>query len=151
MSLQADLPATVAAAPHAASGHGVLAESDFAPAWWLTNPHLQTLWPVMFRWRPHPRRERERVELPDGDFLDIDWTGQGNRLALILHGLEGDSDSPYARGLLSTLARRRFRAGVLHFRGCSGRLNRLARNYHSGDTADLAFVVSRIGVIHSMA
>jgi predicted alpha/beta-fold hydrolase len=123
---------------------GVVVESEFTPAWWLSNPHLQTLWPVMFRWRPKPSLERERLELPDGDFVDVDWTGNGERLALILHGLEGGSSSPYARGLVSALARRGYRAGVLHFRSCSGSLNRLPRNYHSGDTADLAYVASRL-------
>jgi predicted alpha/beta-fold hydrolase len=123
---------------------GAIVESGFRPAWWLRNPHLQTLWPVLFRWRPRPRLVRERVEMPDGDFVDIDWGGDGERLALILHGLEGSSSSPYARGLVSALARRGFRAGVLHFRGCSGTLNRLPRNYHSGDTADLAYVASRL-------
>ena len=123
---------------------GGVFESEFMPAWWLSNPHLQTLWPVLFRWRPRPSLERERVELPDGDFVDIDWAGDGERLALILHGLEGGSNSPYARGLLSALVRRGFRAGVLHFRSCSGTLNRLPRTYHSGDTADLAYVASRI-------
>lgn len=145
MNLQAELPAAEAAAPRPASSHGVVAESGFAAAWWLKNPHLQTLWPVMFRWRPRPRRARQRVELPDGDFVDIDWAGGGDRQALILHGLEGNSDSPYARGLLSTLSMRGFRAGVLHFRGCSGSSNRLARSYHSGDTADLDYVVARLG------
>lgn len=129
--------------------NGSVVESEFRPAWWLKNPHLQTLWPVLFRWRPRTSRKRERVELPDGDFVDIDWAGQGERCVLVLHGLEGSSSSHYARGLLSSLARRGFRAGVLHFRGCSGPLNRLARNYHSGDTADLAYVVSRIVADHA--
>jgi predicted alpha/beta-fold hydrolase len=129
--------------PSSTTPGGVVVKSEFVPAWWLRNPHLQTLWPVLFRRRPRLSRERERVELPDGDFIDIDWAGHG-RLALILHGLEGGSDSHYARGLLNFLAQRGFRAGVFHFRGCSGTLNRLARNYHSGDTADLAYVASRI-------
>ncbi len=144
MSLRADPGVTESGALSSVTTRGTVVESDFIPAWWLKNPHLQTLWPVLSRWRPRPQRERERVELPDGDFVDIDWAGQGERLALILHGLEGNSDSPYARGLLSALVRRGYRAGVFHFRGCSGSLNRLARNYHSGDTADLAFVISRV-------
>ena len=123
---------------------GKIVEPEFVPAWWLKNPHLQTLFPVFFRLRPQPRLERERVELPDGEFVDIDWTGAGRRLALILHGLEGSSASHYARGLLSALSARGFRAGVFHFRGCSGELNRLARTYHSGDTGDLAYVVTRL-------
>ncbi len=150
MSLPAESVLSEAGAPLASTApNGVVVESEFMPAWWLRNPHLQTLWPVLFRWRPRPSRERERIELPDGDFVDIDWAGQGERLVLILHGLEGSSSSHYARGLLSSLAGRGFRAGVLHFRGCSGSLNRLARNYHSGDTADLAYVASRIVAGHT--
>ncbi len=129
---------------YSATSTGSIVESEFVPAWWLKGPHSQTLWPVLLGRRPKLRLERERIELPDGDFIDIDWSGRGDRLALILHGLEGSSQSHYARGLLGALAGRGYRAGVVHFRGCSGPLNRLARNYHSGDTADLAYVVARM-------
>jgi hypothetical protein len=118
---------------------------DFRPAWWLPDPHAQTLWPVLCRHRPRLALRRERLELPDGDFLDLDWTpGDRGPIALILHGLEGSSDSPYARGLLAAVARRGWRGLVLHFRGRSGQPNRLARGYHAGDTADLAYVVDRL-------
>jgi len=46
----------------------------FKPAWWLRNPHLQTLWPVFFAAACGPPLRRERLELPDGDFVDLDWT-----------------------------------------------------------------------------
>ncbi|MDX1512614.1 MAG: hydrolase [Gammaproteobacteria bacterium] len=119
--------------------------SGFSPAWWLPSAHLQTLWPALFRIAPRPVTQRERVELPDGDFLDLDWMpGGGQRTALILHGLEGGSRSHYARSMLAALHRNGWRAGVMHFRGCSGPLNRLARNYHSGDTGDLEYVVRRL-------
>jgi predicted alpha/beta-fold hydrolase len=60
---------------------------------------------------------------------------------LVLHGLEGSSDSHYARGLLATLVRHGWRGVVMHFRGCGGQPNRLARGYCAGDTADMAYVV----------
>jgi predicted alpha/beta-fold hydrolase len=60
---------------------------------------------------------------------------------LVLHGLEGSSDSHYARGLLATLIRHGWRGVVMHFRGCGGQPNRLARGYCAGDTADMAYVV----------
>lgn len=124
--------------------HGII-QSGFSPAWWLRSGHLQTLWPALFRILPRPRTWRQRLELSDGDFIDIDWMpGHGERTALILHGLEGNSRSHYARGMLATLDARGWRAGVMHFRGCSGHLNRLPRNYHSGDTADLDFAVKRL-------
>lgn len=135
---------TAAGAEAAIAGGGRIVDSGFSPAWWLKNPHLQTLWPVLLRPRPAVAFERERVELADGDFVDVDWCGSGARLALILHGLEGSSRSPYALGLVSTLAARGWRAGVFHFRGCSGSLNRLPRSYHSADTADLDTVVMRL-------
>src|SRR5256885_3656053 len=77
----------------------------FAPAWWCRNAHLQTLWPYLFRRRPRVPLRRERLELPDGDFLDLDWAvcdaapGESNTpIVLVLHGLEGSSESKYALG-----------------------------------------------------
>ncbi|NIR32100.1 MAG: hydrolase [Gammaproteobacteria bacterium] len=117
--------------------------SSFHPAWWLSSAHLQTVWQTLFRHRPAVALRRERVELPDGDFIDLDWTLRGgDPVAVILHGLEGSIESPYARGTLDALARRGWRAVLMHFRGCSGEPNRLDRGYHSGDTADLQHVVA---------
>lgn len=86
---------------------------------------------------------RERLELPDGDFLDLDWTqNAGGPVVLVLHGLEGSSHSKYARGLLAAVQARGWRGVVMHFRGCSGVSNRLPRSYHSGETGDLSHVAS---------
>ena len=86
--------------------------------------------------------QRERLELPDGDFIDLDWTENNNGpIVIVLHGLEGSSASPYARGLLRAMENRGWRGVVMHFRGCSGAPNRLARSYHSGDTGDLAYLI----------
>jgi predicted alpha/beta-fold hydrolase len=117
----------------------------FKPAWWCRGPHLQTLWPVLFRRRARPAMRRERLELPDGDFLDLDWTGDGHGpIVILLHGLEGNSRSHYARGMLQALPGAGMRAVLMHFRGCSGEPNRLARAYHSGDTGDLDFVAATL-------
>jgi len=126
-----------------ASGAAVrTAGAAFKPAWWCRNPHLQTLWPVFFRRHLRPRLRRERLELPDGDFVDLDWTqNERGPIVILLHGLEGSSRSHYARGMLNTLPRHGLRAVLMHFRGCSGEPNRLARAYHSGDTGDLDFLV----------
>jgi uncharacterized protein len=115
----------------------------FQPAWWCRGPHLQTLWArLVRRHTPRPSLQRERLELPDGDFIDLDWTETGSGpIVVILHGLEGSSDSPYARGVLQAVERRGWRGVVMHFRGCSGEPNRLARSYHSGDTGDLAYFI----------
>jgi hypothetical protein len=121
----------------------------FRPAWWLRSPHLQTIWPTLFRRAPALALRRERVELPDGDFLDLDWgPTRPGPLVLVLHGLEGSSRSRYARGLLTAVAARGWCGVVMHFRGCSGEPNRLPRSYHSGETGDLAHVVARVRTRH---
>ena len=117
----------------------------FRPAWWLRNPHLQTLWPYLLRRAACTGLYRERLELPDGDYVDLDWARRdGPVLVLILHGLEGSSRSPYAAGLLRALSRCGCQAVLMHFRGCSGEVNRLPRSYHSGDTGDVAYVVDAL-------
>ena len=116
--------------------------SPFNPAWWCRNPHLQTLWPVIFRRWLRPPLRRERLELPDGDFADLDWSLNNNGpIVILFHGLEGGSKSHYARSMLTTLPRYGMRVVLMHFRGCSGEANRLARAYHSGDTGDIDFLV----------
>jgi hypothetical protein len=116
--------------------------TPFKPAWWLRNPHLQTLWPVFFRRHLLPKLRRERLELPDGDFVDLDWTlNDSGPIIILFHGLEGSSHSHYARGMLTSLPQHGMRAVLMHFRGCSGEPNRLARAYHSGDTGDIDFLV----------
>jgi predicted alpha/beta-fold hydrolase len=122
--------------------HGQLVTSSFRPAWWLPGGHLQTLWASLVRRAPRISPRRERLELADGDFLDLDWTeGESGPIVLILHGLQGSSNSPYARGLMAACQARGWRAVVMHFRGCSGEPNRLPRAYHSGETTDLASVI----------
>lgn len=85
----------------------------------------------------------ERVELKDGDFIDLAWHGDGNSgpLIIVLHGLEGSLSSHYATPLLDTLVRAGYRAVFMHLRGCSGEPNRLNRSYHSGATEDLSEVL----------
>jgi predicted alpha/beta-fold hydrolase len=88
---------------------------------------------------------RERWELDDGDFLDVDRHGDPAAPALVaLHGLEGSSRSPYVNRLAAAALRRGLSVVAVSFRGCSGEPNRLRRLYHSGDTSDLARVVARL-------
>lgn len=123
----------------------MIVKSAFQPAWWLPGPHLQTLWPNLFRPRPYIELRRERLELSDGDFLDLDWMGSPRGpLVLILHGLEGCSSSHYVAGILRALHESGLRAVVAHFRGCSGEPNRLDRSYHSGETGDLHSIVQHL-------
>ncbi|HTO97293.1 MAG TPA: alpha/beta fold hydrolase, partial [Myxococcales bacterium] len=117
----------------------------YRPARWLFGPHLMTIFGPLLRWGPRIRMARERWELSDGDFVDVDRMA-GPRdapLLLALHGLEGDSSAHYVRGVVAEARARGWRAMVLNFRGCSGEMNRLARSYHSGDTGDLDELVRR--------
>ncbi|HEV2149427.1 MAG TPA: hydrolase [Longimicrobiaceae bacterium] len=131
----------------------------FRPAPGLGNPHAQTIGGRYLRPRePIPFR-RERVETPDGDFLDLDfaelpgvsWDDAGAPAAVILHGLEGCSQSGYVLQTLRELAGRGIRAVALNFRTCGGEPNRLARFYHSGETGDLGFVLRMLAERHPRA
>ncbi|MBD9358193.1 hydrolase [Methylomonas albis] len=114
----------------------------FRPAWWLNSPHLQTIYPAFLRRISPPAGiRRERLETPDGDFLDIDWIDNDDRpLVLLLHGLAGSSRSGYIAGLQHSLTTAGFASVALNFRGCSGEMNRMARCYHSGETEDIEFL-----------
>ena len=120
-----------------------LLESCFHPPLFLRNGHLQTILGALL-----PRRFRnevlaERLELPDGDFLDLDWVKAGHRrLAVISHGLEGSSKNRDIRGLSAALNKAGWDTLAWNFRGCSGELNRCLRFYHSGETSDLSTVVN---------
>lgn len=118
---------------------------EFRPHPLLRGAHAQTLFPFLVRRHRRPHWERERLELPDGDFVDLCHlgTGSGPRVCLF-HGLEGCVDSHYIGGLASRLAARGARVTFMHFRGCSGTPNRLARAYHSGDTGDIAWLADTL-------
>ncbi len=127
----------------------MITRSDFRPAWWLPGAHLQTLYPTLCRRRAHPQLQRERLELADGDYIDLDWAeGNGGPIVLVLHGLGGSLASHYTGGILGALKTAGFHAALMYFRGCSGKPNRLARSYHSGDTADLQAVLEHIRQRH---
>lgn len=118
--------------------------SGFHAPFFLRNGHVQTILPVLLPRRIHTAFARERLELPDGDFLDLDWLrGNGNRLVILAHGLEGNSTQNYIRGMAAELARSGWDSLAYNFRGCSGVPNRLPRAYHSGETEDLRTVIAR--------
>lgn len=117
----------------------------FRPAWWLRSPHLQTLWPVFFRKRPTLDLTWERLELDDGDFIDLAWHPRAHApLVLMMHGLEGSLESHYAPTLMQALHSAGFSVVFMHLRGRGREPNRLARSYHSGASADLAEVLGKL-------
>jgi hypothetical protein len=106
---------------------------------------FQTIFPSLFRRVEGVRYRRERINTPDGDFLDLDWSETGvRRLAIISHGLEGNSERSYVLGMARAFTRRGWDALAWNMRGCSGEPNRLLRSYHSGATEDLEAVIAHV-------
>lgn len=117
----------------------------FRVAPWLASPNAQTLAGRLLRPRGGVELLRERIETPDGDFVDIDYAQvpapRSAPIVLVLHGLEGSSRRGYMLNTYRALAARGLRSIGLNFRSCSGEPNRLPRLYHSGDTTDLGQVL----------
>ena len=113
---------------------------------WLPSGHLQTIYPAKCIARPAVRYRRERWEAHDGDFVDVDFVDgdPAQPFLLLFHGLEGSSDSHYARALMAAVAARGWSGAVPHFRGCSGEPNRAPRFYHSGDANEIDWIVRRV-------
>lgn len=122
----------------------VLPSPDFKAPLSQFSQHLQTIVPSLFRKVAFHYQERERLELPDGDFVDLDWhrIHKGNRkLIIITHGLEGDSHRHYVLGMASLFSQNGYDALGWNCRSCSGEMNRLPRFYHHGDAGDLRYVI----------
>ena len=120
---------------------------------WLPGGNLQTIYPYFFAAKPDIHYRRERWELPDGDFLDLDWVDNPGDTPLIVlfHGLEGHSRGFYSLALMNQIKHRGWRGVVVHFRGCSGEPNRLARAYFAGDSAEIDYALRRLRTQSSTA
>lgn len=124
-----------------------VAEEAYSAPFWLPGGHLQTVYPAVFASSPKVQYRRERWELDDGDFMDVDWVDSTELKAptvVLFHGLEGNSQSHYALAMMSALQSRGWRGVVVHFRGCSGEINRLPRSYFAGDSADIEMALTRV-------
>lgn len=110
------------------------------PPFFQFNGHLQTILPA-FR-RIEIAYERERIELEDGDFLDLDWLDNGSRQLVILsHGLEGNSSRPYIKGMARRFADAGCDVLAWNCRSCSEELNRNPCLYHHGEIEDIHQVI----------
>jgi predicted alpha/beta-fold hydrolase len=106
------------------------------------NGHIQTIVPSIFRKPFPPFYKRERIETIDNDFVDLDWSViNSKKLAIISHGLEGNSNRAYVTGMVNALNKNGWDTIALNFRGCSGEPNKLIQSYHSGFTDDLALTI----------
>jgi len=114
----------------------------YQPAWWLRNGHIQSIYPSVFRRVSDHFFKPERIDTPDGDFLDLDWSQNDNkRLVILTHGLEGHSRRPYVLGMAKAAIQKNWDVLAWNFRSCSGEPNRMLKSYHSGATNDLSSVI----------
>jgi len=121
----------------------LIESSTYKAPKWLPGGHLQTIYPAVCRRVKLVTRMRERLELADGDFIDLEWSGKDREcLAIISHGLEASAGTNYVQGMARALVHRGWDVLAWNFRGCGTEPNRLLRMYHSGETGDLHAVVS---------
>ncbi|WP_378185920.1 YheT family hydrolase [Aquimarina sp. W85] len=122
--------------------------STYQPALFFKSAHIATIYPNLFRSVRNVKQIRERLELQDGDFLDLDWSfaksKKSKHLTLILHGLEGNAQRPYMKGLTKQMTSNNIDAVAINLRNCSNQPNRLYASYHAGASDDLALVVQHI-------
>lgn len=124
--------------------HDLSNHEPFQPAYGLKHRHFQTIFPALFRRQARPVIEIEHFELNDDDFVECYWHHSPPKehkenqkpIVILFHGLEGSFESSYIQGMMNKLKKAGFNSVLMHFRGCSGKMNRLPRSYHSGDTAD---------------
>ena len=130
---------------------------NYQAPWWLPGGNAQTIWPALYARRlsgPPPLFRRERWTTPDADFVDVDWSvaaggAASPPLLVLFHGLEGSSTSHYAQAFADVARERGWACAVPHFRGCSGELNLAPRAYHSGDFAEIDWLLSRFAGQHA--
>lgn len=119
----------------------LITDTAYSPPFLFKNGHVQTIY-QRFRSVNGEVYQRERIDTPDDDFLDLDWLRQGaDRLVVLCHGLEGSTDRSYMRGMAQAFHRRGWDVLAWNYRGRSGEPNRQLRSYHSGATDDLDVVV----------
>ncbi len=131
---------------------GKIIEADFKPHPLLKNRHLQTIWPSLTHRKNPEIFRRQRLELPDGDFLDLDWfvkNPDSNSLSVLIHGLSGSSNSNYIKRVGNQLLASGVQVVALNLRGATGP-NRLKRSYHSGETSDIDYVIRYLKRAHAI-
>lgn len=122
-----------------------LVSSSYRPEFPFRSSHCNTIYGSLFRPLPRVDFQRVRYELPDGDFIDVDWSEVGSRhLVVAVHGLEGSSESRYMQGVSGALNQEGWDVAAFHFRSCSGELNRKLQSYHMGATGDLRWLIQHI-------
>lgn len=122
-----------------------LVKSTYKPPFYLRNGHLSTVLPSIFRKVEGVNYTRERLFTPDDDFLDIDWVKMGNsKLVIVFHGLEGNSDRHYVKGVAKHFSSNNWDVAAWNARSCSGEMNNQPRLYHHADVEDVETAVNHI-------
>lgn len=122
-------------------------ESEYKPPFWAKKSFVSTVFSGLARQVKGLEQTRERITLPDNDFIDLDWSYSNNpskKVIILLHGLEGHAQRPYVTGPAKLFSDNGIDACAVNFRGCSGEPNLLYRSYHSGATEDLEAVVDEV-------
>ncbi|MCZ6520952.1 MAG: alpha/beta fold hydrolase [Bacteroidetes bacterium] len=120
----------------------MIEKSNYTSPPLLFNKHLQTILPAVFRKVKGVDYQRERITIPDGDFLDLDWLRNHNdKLVIISHGLEGNSKRSHVLGMAKAFFANGFDIVAWNYRGCSEEINHCLRFYHSGATDDLGLII----------
>lgn len=124
----------------------MIIKSNYKPPFLLRNGHINTLFTAQFRPTPIVNYTRKRFTTPDNDFLDIDFLEQKNKnkLVILLHGLESDTEQGYIKGTAKILFDNEFSVAAINQRGCSGEPNNHYYAYHSGFTQDVDFVIQSL-------
>lgn len=124
-----------------------LVHSSYNPPLFFKNGHISTIYAGLIRKVNDLEQIRIRIDLPDTDFLDLDWSyasTPSKKLVIIIHGLEGSSKRAYIKGSAKILSKAGYDVCAINLRGCSGATNKLYRSYHSGATDDLRSVITHI-------
>ncbi len=116
--------------------------SNFSPSLLLKNGHFNTIFRNVFTKETH-QYQRKRIATWDHDFIDLDFSFVGSKtLVLLIHGLEGSSESKYMLAAVSEMNKANLDTVSFNLRGCSGEDNLLLPTYHSGKTEDVNFVIN---------
>ncbi|RYY49922.1 MAG: alpha/beta fold hydrolase [Chitinophagaceae bacterium] len=121
-----------------------IVKSTYHPPLYLLNRHVQTVIPFYYVKPDSTLYKTEKFELPDGDFLELDWIRDGNdKLMVMCHGLEGNSRSSYMQQTAVYFSKLGWDILAINTRGCGREINRLPVLYHGGSTQDIDAVVTK--------
>jgi len=124
-----------------------LISSNYQPPLVFRNGHFSTIYSAKLRKAPRVTQERFRLDLPDGDFMDLDFssaTTPTKKAVILLHGLEGHAQRSYMRGQAFALVNNGWDVFGVNYRGCSGETNRAYESYNAGKTDDLEKVIHHV-------